>query len=177
MRYVDPDGREIDFSGLGKNNSHIFLQKVNIYSYQQFSLDKNNKIQVDSNNVNENGSLIFGNDLIEAIESEIKIDVFFTKNIKQNGETFPLEGGLTQFFPEEAIALIALHPSGGMYVTDEGELTEANEVIVFIHELSGHLMPKIRNENGNAIEIENSIRLELTPELPLRKPEASHTSF
>ena len=75
MRYVDPDGREIDLSGLGKNNSHIFLQKVNIYSYQQFSLDKNNKIQVDFNNVNENGSLIFGNDLIEAIESEMKMEM------------------------------------------------------------------------------------------------------
>lgn len=150
---------------------------MNIYSYQQFILDENNKMLVDFNNVNENGSLIFGNDLIEAIESEIRIDVFFTKNIKQNGETIPLEGGLTQFFPEDATALIVLNPSGGIYETDEGEFEKANEVIVFIHELSGHLMPEIRNENGNAIEIENGIRLELTPKLPLRKPEPSHTSF
>ena len=45
----------------------------------------------------------------------------------------------------------------------------ADAGMVFIHELSGHCLPMIRNVQANAVEIENVIRSEIKFGVPLRK--------
>lgn len=72
-------------------------------------------------------------------------------------------------------ALIAINPNTAFYQAEDGSINIASAVGVFIHELSGHLLPEIYNINGNAIERENIIRKELS--LPLRKEDLSHVCF
>lgn len=60
---------------------------------------------------------------------------------------------------------------------ERGDVVLADAGMVFIHELSGHCLPMIRNVQANAVEIENVIRSEIKFGVPLRKGDPHDSSI
>ena len=77
-------------------------------------------------------------------------------------------GGMT-VKESDTMYLILINPETAYYETERGDVVLADAGMVFIHELSGHCLPMIRNVQTNAVEIENVIRSEIKFGVPLRK--------
>ena len=87
-----------------------------------------------------------------------------------------IDGGYTTYDSEKKEASIAINPQTAYYTdADSGDIRQTSACVVLIHELSGHLLPQIHKENGNAVEKENKIRQEIG--LPLRKEDKTHVCF
>lgn len=69
-------------------------------------------------------------------------------------------GGMT-VKESDTMYLILINPETAYYETERGDVVLADAGMVFIHELSGHFLPMIRNVQANAVEIENVIRSEI----------------
>lgn len=160
----------VDFSEIGRNNKIHLLNEINRYSFNQFKLHENNKLQCIDGCINSDGSIRFGQDLREACENKtVCIKVLFVKHVGSNiDQKEVLMGGMT-VKESDTMYLILINPETSYYETERGDVLLADAGMVFIHELSGHCLPMIRNVQANAVEIENIIRSEIKFGVPLRK--------
>ena len=176
VKYVDPDGREIDVSAIGPNNKKTLLAEINKYSYLQFTI-KGDRLILDKSSINSKGSKTFSHDLVDAISDKTNIKIMLVKNTTDEyGNKKIIDGGYTTYDSEKKEASIAINPQTAYYTdADSGDIRQTSACVVLIHELSGHLLPQIHKENGNAVEKENKIRQEIG--LPLRKEDKTHVCF
>ena len=160
----------VDFSEIGRNNKVRLLNEINRYPFNQFELNVNNKLACVEGCINSNGSIRFGQDLLEACENNtVCIKVLFVRNVGSNvDQKEVLMGGMT-VKESDTMYLILINPETAYYETERGDVVLADAGMVFIHELSGHCLPMIRNVQANAVEIENVIRSEIKFGVPLRK--------
>ena len=173
IRYIDPDGRKINLSNTRKENYDAILFIINQMSILQYKITNDGKLEIDAGTLNRNGSETFNRDMLYAFCSSFDIYIFFL-NIDYNG--YDVIGGTTYFYENEKkvdiIITIDNYPTmkgknGNYYVPSTKRL--------FAHELSGHAVPEIKNENGNAVSIENEICRQMN--WIEREEEPDHASF
>ena len=176
VKYTEPDGREIDVSAIGPNNKKTLLAEINKYSYLQFTI-KGDRLILDKSSINSKGSKTFSHDLVDAISDKTNIKIMLVKNTTDEyGNKKIIDGGYTTYDSEKKEVSIAINPQTAYYTdADSGDIRQTSACVVLIHELSGHLLPQIHKENGNAVEKENKIRQEIG--LPLRKEDKTHVCF
>ena len=131
----------------------------------------------DKSSINSKGSKTFSHDLVDAISDKTNIKIMLVKNTTDEyGNKKIIDGGYTTYDSEKKEASIAINPQTAYYTdADSGDIRQTSACVVLIHELSGHLLPQIHKENGNAVEKENKIRQEIG--LPLRKEDKTHVCF
>lgn len=125
--------------------------------------------------INEAGSKTFGEDLNTAINDSMNIKIIFARNKEINGNIQRIAGGFSQITPDTNSAVIGINPGTAFYLDENENMLKASAGEVLVHELSGHVLPELKNINGNAISIENIIREEIG--LPLRKEDPCHVCF
>lgn len=158
----------------------MLLDIINESSVVQFQLNETGKLCVDNDKLNEKGSMYYSTSLLKAIESDYTIYISFRSKLPDewnvaDGIDRQVTAGCNYVFPDSKCAYIFLSPAKWNYMDIAGNIHEASYSEVLFHEIAGHVIPKLDNKNGNAIDIENIIRLQL--HLPLRKRDPNHECF
>ena len=172
IKYVDPDGMEIEILGDETNQSRI-LRWINSISEQQYII-VDGKLQKNGNNINPYGSEQYSNSINYLIENgTTKIQIGDTY-IDEKGNQVPLENddngemqpGFT--YGSEILKIMNVTVRG---ITSSVDLADGTKGIrnpseILMHELAGHAEPRISDTLSNAIVIENSIMAEIGNKIP-----------
>ena len=164
VKYTDPDGRELNISEHSDDyDKKRITDMINALSKSQYKLVGNHFEKIKEKN-NTYGSKRYSKDidyLIENGNTTISItDSFFSrgKNNYINGEY----GAHSDTAADKKIAFVYITGRETKIIpTGSGYLQSAKPADILMHELSGHVKPQFAGEIGNAIDIENSIRMEI----------------
>ncbi|MFA6937493.1 MAG: RHS repeat-associated core domain-containing protein [Treponema sp.] len=168
VKYVDPDGNEIDIEG-SDTEKKALLNMINSLSEQTYKID-NNKLVKDGNNKNQYGSIQYSNavnNLIDTGTTTIKIGNTYTD---ENGKEIPLPKtrsgdempGYTYGNMNQKIMNISItNKSSKIDPRGNGYAQVATPAEILMHEIAGHAEPMVFGRAGNAVTIENFIRSEI----------------
>ncbi len=185
MRYVDPDGREIYISVVDE----AIVDYINKYSFYQYKLNEDGYLERDfSKPNNENNSRDYSYKIDQAIKSDWLIIINISQiHLSPNGIIVygdvesDAGGGVTSYDCRLKRINISISPTTD---TTQIELRDNYGTLFFrietpeeilIHELVGHAVPILLQIQGNAVYLENYVRLEL--KLLPRYMEEFHTCF
>lgn len=171
MRYVDPDGREIYISVVDE----AIVDYINKYSFYQYKLNEDGYLERDfSKPNNENNSRDYSYKIDQAIKSDWKIIINISNfHIRSDGlvvySNVDLQagGGATSTVYGSDIINITIAPTiqnTTIMLRDTCGNTffeTPNPEDILMHELVGHAVPMILHQQGDAVYLENYIRLEL----------------
>ena len=171
MRYVDPDGRDIEvLDDTGK-----VLESINNYSYYRYKIDENHYLVRDGNKTNKgNASKKYSAVLDAAIDNHlgtIKIAISDKTINKHLDGTILMDyaveleggGGCTYNF-SKSLKLVTITGRDSIYdiPMENGTTHKFAPEEILMHELVGHAIPMMLNKTGgSAIFNENTIRKEL----------------
>ena len=171
VRYVDPDGREIYISVVDE----AIVDYINKYSFYQYKLNEDGYLERDfSKPNNENNSRDYSYKIDQAIKSDWKIIINISNfHIRSDGlvvySNVDLQagGGATSTVYGSDIINITIAPTiqnTTIMLRDTCGNTffeTPNPEDILMHELVGHAVPMILHQQGDAVYLENYIRLEL----------------
>ena len=177
--YTDPDGRDVDFSITTEQNKAYLLRKINSMSILQFKINGNN-LELDYGVLNINGSELFTSVMLKAMACNYKIYLSIRSTIPEEwsveeGVDRNIYGGANYVFHDNKRAYAFISPEIYTFKGQDDAIHPANHDAVLMHELAGHILPKITGENNNAVFIENLIRQQLG--WMLREEDPLHVSF
>ena len=166
IKFIDNDGNKVRIPI--ENQRSELLSYTGSYFQQGLNVDKDGFIFIsDKNIVNENGSKIFTDNLIEAINNkELTINLRIAEKVKSLGKTISVSqkgDGATYYINEKEIGSVITGKSHVVYDKNNQPL-EQSPADILMHEIFGHAIPKVINADystGNAIKNENIIRREL----------------
>ena len=166
VKFIDKDGNKVRIPI--ENQRSELLSYTGAYFQQGLNVDKDGFIFVsDKNIVNEKGSKIYTDNLIEAIDNkELTINLRIAEKVKSLGKTISVSqkgDGATYYINEKEIGSAITGEKHVVYDKNNQPL-EQSPADILMHEIFGHAIPKIINADystGNAIKNENIIRREL----------------
>ena len=167
IKFIDKDGNKVRIPN--KDQRTELLNYISVYFQQGLNVDKDGFLFVsDRNVVNGNGSKIFTDNLIKAINNkELTIRLLIDEKISiEKNKTISVSDmgdGATYFISNKEIGSAITGKSHVVYDKNNQPI-EQTPADIIMHELFGHAIPKIINADystGNAIKNENIIRREL----------------
>ena len=151
---------------------------INQMSILQYKITNDGKLEIDAGTLNRNGSETFNRDMLYAFCSDFDISISFGNHVPDyiDAESPEVFGGTTYFYKDKKEAFIVLATTNYPKMrAKDGSYYFASSYKTFCHELAGHIVPEIKNENGNAVSIENEICQQLG--WIEREEEPDHASF
>jgi hypothetical protein len=170
IKYIDPDGRDIQV--IDKADRVPLLKLVNEISTDKYKFDENGYLVRDGNKKNgfwglgksqsfsdnlqkgiDNGKIILGID--EKIMGELEDGGIGFASVEEGG------GGRTSSVAGTVQVRITGRDSPKSLKMKDGTYKTYSPKEILIHELVGHAIPRVTNENGNAVDKENIVRKEM----------------
>jgi hypothetical protein len=172
LKYTDPDGNEISIPN--EKDRIPLLKMINSVSSDKYTVDQNGNLARDGNKKNGifgiGRSQEFSNRLQEGIGSSSLINIGISDTIFGGTESGTVAtnydvaeggGGITsQVFGFIYVRITGEDSPGSVKMKDGSEKTYSPTEIL-VHELVGHAIPRVTQNNGNAIDKENVVRKEM----------------
>jgi RHS repeat-associated protein len=161
VKYVDPDGREI---GYDENTDPQKLEAaINAYSYHQYKFNENGVLEK-TDQVNKKGSEQYSEaiDTLIGRKETITIGLYDDSNITKDKN--PDRGVDTTEQPlnvGDNFKIFVYSKNGEERTTGNGGTQVAPVGRKLMHEIAGHAAPFVKQQQGNAITIENNIMTEI----------------
>ena len=180
VRYIDPDGREVELDDDSSKRQKI-LQWINKYSYSQYRMNGNTFEKIPGK-TNWFGSKTYSDNIDEMIKAtsifRIRIDDKFID--PNTGEITKIKGGSTFADKDrEIITIIITGEKTEIIPNAKGFAKYAEPKRILMHESAGHAVPRYMMRDGNAVDIENMIIIELNAKriffkIKARMPDPTH---
>jgi hypothetical protein len=165
VKYVDPDGRDIE-TGTATEQTKI-LEAINHYSSSQYQFNDNGKLQKTSK-INKNGSESYSEWIDIAINDHrttIRINWYDKKSDAPGGVNESVtQQPLHKRASGNVINLYLIGDDDSGMIMEDGSQTNATMARKMVHELAGHAIPMLAASSwgmnkrvGNSVEIENAM--------------------
>jgi hypothetical protein len=167
VKYVDPDGREMGYDE--NTDPHKLETAINDYSYSQYKFNEKGILEK-TDQINENGSEEYSKaiDTLIGCKETITIALYDDSNIsKDRNPRRGLDETQQPLTVGSDFDIFVYSNNGQTITTGNGKEQVAPVGRKLMHEIAGHAAPFVKQQQGNAVVIENNIMAEIIGKIML----------
>ena len=161
VKYVDPNGKTLQYDE--NTDPQKVEAAINAYSYYQFRFNDQGILE-ETDQINLIGSRIYSSAIYTLINCNETIKIGFYDDSNISKDTNPRQGDDITLLPfnRGSDFRIYVYSNNNQTIT----MVDGNEPIApverkLMHEIAGHAAPFVRQQQNNAVNIENAIMVEM----------------